>query len=255
MLHKYFYLFLISITSLHANAQTLQQPVTLIDPQSYTLIDSLQNLEITSVTKPAVPISSTEDCRCSANCSPLPVTLLSFNGERTSNENILLRWETTNELQNSGFEVQRSLSLSTTFNDIAFVAAQQNAGLTKKYALNDANNFDGISYYRLKQIDQNNNFTFSNIVAVKGFTLKASLKLYPNPAAANVNINIYFPKSGNAKLWIMDATQKVLLVKNIAYNYGNNFIIIPVTSFCAGFYFVKIINNENVLLNGNFMKQ
>ena len=254
MLLKYFYTLLISIGCLHVGAQTLKQPVILIDPQSYTLIDSLQKLDVPPVSKPAVPISSSEACRCYAGCSTLPVTLLSFTGERINNENVLLRWETTNELQNKGFEVERSLGMPTSFNTIAFVAAQQNIGLKKKYTLNDPNNFDGISYYRLKQIDQDNNFTFSNIVAVKGFTLKASLKLYPNPAAANINISIYFAKSGNAKLWIMDAAQKILLVKNIACTKGNNLIAIPVKSFSAGIYFIKIINNDNVTLNGNFTK-
>lgn len=254
-MYKFCCYLLFSLIGFVVHAQTLKQPVTLIDPASFTLMAGLINLAITPVTKPAVPLSSTVPCSCALAYRKLPAPIITLQGKRTTNENALLHWETTNELETSGFDVERSLGDSTNFNYGGFVTAQINTKSKKKYDLNDNNNFDGISYYRLKQIGLDSTITYSNIVSVQGYLLNASLKIYPNPAVSNIKIAVYFPKSGNAKMWILDAAQKIVVSKNINYNKGDNFINMPVTSLTAGFYFIKIVNNENILLNGNFIKQ
>ncbi|MBC7422357.1 MAG: T9SS type A sorting domain-containing protein [Ferruginibacter sp.] len=231
----------------------MQQPITLLNTPDYTVLAGIQNFAVAPVISAAVPLHSTENCRCSYGCMVLPVTLLSFDGVRQNIENVLLHWETTNEYQNTGFNVERSLGTATFFNTVAFVTAQLNNSTKKKYALNDPNNYDGISYYRLKQIDLDGNFTYSKIITVSGYSHKPTLKLYPNPAVKNMVVETYFAKSGNAKLWITDAAQKLLLVHDFSYNKGSNFITVPVSSLSSGLYFVKILNNDNVLLNGKFI--
>ncbi len=254
-MYRYSCCILLLLIYISAGAQTLQQPVTLINTPAYTLRAGIQNFAVAPVILLTAPLSSTENCRCSYGCRVLPVTLLSFDGVRQNTVHVLLHWETTNEYQNTGFNVERSLGTATFFNNVGFVSAQLNNNTKKKYALNDPNNYDGISYYRLKQIDLDGNFTYSKIITVSGYSHKPTLKLYPNPAVKNIMVETYFATSGTAKLWITDAAQKLLLVHNFSYNKGSNFISVPVSSLSSGLYFIKILNNENVFLNDKFIKE
>ncbi|TAE44537.1 MAG: BspA family leucine-rich repeat surface protein, partial [Cytophagales bacterium] len=107
---------------------------------------------------------------------PLPITLLSFEGKRTNENNVLLQWKTATELNNKGFEVQKSNNVID-FKKITFVDGAGNSSVIKNYSLNIQNSDD--MYYRLKQIDFDGSFSYSNIIFVKG--IENIVNVYPNP--------------------------------------------------------------------------
>lgn len=108
-----------------------------------------------------------------------PVTLTNFVGKYEKSK-VTLSWETVLEINNKGFEIQKSFN-GTDFIPIGFVPASINQDLRKIYSFSDYDSRTS-AYYRLKQLDHNGSFDFSKIVFVNIF--KASLKndqISPNP--------------------------------------------------------------------------
>ena len=194
-------------------------------------------------------------CTCSFYNTTVPVTLLSFNAVRINNEKVLLNWKTTHEIQNKGFDVERSLGNANLFEYINFVPAQLNNSNEKKYTLFDNNNFEGLSYYRLKQIDIDNKFVYSKIEVVKGYTNALAINLYPNPATITLTATAKFNKNDVGKLLLFDATQKLLETKSITINKGYNLYSIPVGVLTPGVYYIKIASSEGETLMTSFIKE
>ncbi|MCK7526061.1 MAG: hypothetical protein MZV64_54870 [Ignavibacteriales bacterium] len=96
--------------------------------------------------------------------SVIPVELESFTAS-VSDKQINLNWITATELNNSGFEIEKSTD-NFIWNKIGFVNGKGTTTDKSYYSFNDNNPIDGKSYYRLKQIDYDGTFTYSSIVAI-----------------------------------------------------------------------------------------
>ena len=112
----------------------------------------------------------------------VPVELTSFTGAFVGND-VHLKWATATELNNRGFEIQRSANGSS-FATVAFVEGNGTTTDQKQYSFIDRNVEARVNYaYRLKQIDFNGTFDYSSVVNI-GFTLPLEFVLeqnYPNP--------------------------------------------------------------------------
>lgn len=221
-------------------------------------VRSLQTIQPLAVASLSIPTNQTinglANCHCQSGCAVLPVELLSFEGRRESTTMVKLNWKTTNELQNKGFEVQRSLGNTSNFDSITFIAAKLQGGYQNEYKLPDNNDFSGISYYRLKQVDLDGHHSFSEIIAVKGYGKDVSLALYPNPVITKLTAEIFAPVKTTAVLLLTDATQKLLYSVNIELHKGTNFINIPALHLDGGLYFVRVVCGENKTITGKFIK-
>ena len=139
-------------------------------------------------------IGSTDD--------PLPVELSSFTANAKTDQ-IMLKWETKTETNNYGFEIERKLSHS--WQKIGFVQGNGNSNSPKEYSYAD-NNLIGVSkfIYRLKQIDNNGQFEYSDVVEVDLVPTEYALyQNYPNPFNPNTVIEFSLPENvGNVRLTI-----------------------------------------------------
>jgi hypothetical protein len=105
------------------------------------------------------------------------VTGLVFTGSRKKATDVQLKWTTQTETNMSGFQVQRKLDTEADFTDRAFVntiASGGNSSSVLSYQTVDANAHTGLSYYRLKIIDNANNISYSPIISVAGKTKGAT---------------------------------------------------------------------------------
>lgn len=109
----------------------------------------------------------------------LPIELTSFTGKAVNKTNVL-SWETATETNNKGFDIERSGD-GKNFEKIAFVAGNGTTSKSQSYGFED-NTPLSISYYRLKQWDEDERFELSKIIQI---TQKSSVKLnvYPNPVS------------------------------------------------------------------------
>ncbi len=154
-----------------ASATTTNNTTKAINFTGFTSQTSFSQFEIGSIT------------------SPLPITLVTFGGERREQagektEEVKLTWATASEVSNKGFEIQVSDNAQT-FKKIAFVEGRGNSTTVSSYQLAVSNPNDG--YYRLKQVDFDGKFSYSPIVFVEGVE---TLKVYPNPNSGTFTISV-----------------------------------------------------------------
>lgn len=241
----------------HAGLAQLRMPsIEKVGAPSLSNMPVIISINAVSLSKAGSVAEKTivQTCGCQVGCSVLPVSLLSFKGKRINADRVMLFWKTTNEIQNKGFDVERSTSGANNFKKIAFVPALQNNNVIKNYELPDDNNFNGISYYRLKQLDIDDRFTYSEIITVKGLGNNPTLRLYPNPAAAQLSAEIFTLKKGKARLSLLTTTQHLVMTKEIEVIAGLNIIQLPVGFLASGLYFIKVISSEEDVLVEKFIK-
>lgn len=132
----------------------------------------------------------------------LPVELTEFNG-KPSRDGIMLFWETASELNNSGFEIQRSNN-GRDWEKIDFVEGKGTSNEMNQYRFEDLDPFSGINYYRLKQVDYDGAFEYSKVIAVEYNIAEKDIQVFPNPSNGLINIRIDNPGSQRIKIWITD---------------------------------------------------
>ncbi len=138
----------------------------------------------------------------------LPVILLSFTATKKGEQN-LLQWATTQEINTSYFEVERSGDW-VNFTSIGQVDAAGNSGVAKSYSLVDAKPVSGMNYYRLKMVDKDGKFSYSEIRSIDeavGFVVS----IYPNPVEINLSLNISSDKTMQVQLEVVDNGGRWLL--------------------------------------------
>lgn len=118
----------------------------------------------------------------------LPVTWYSFEGVAKSGYNEL-EWKTAIEENNEGFSVERSAD-GMLFEEIGWVNGNGTTTDQKSYLFEDTNALEGNNYYRLKQIDYDGNFEYSEIISVISVveTNDIQITIYPNPSVDYVQI-------------------------------------------------------------------
>ncbi len=123
--------------------------------------------------------------------NPLPVEFVSFTA-RHENGKVELEWATASELNNDYFEIQRSAN-GQTFKTIGKVKGAGNANALLQYNYEDRNPLEGLAYYRLRQVDFDGKFDFSNIVSVVVPVTERDFQAYiiPNPTTEdNINLKV-----------------------------------------------------------------
>ena len=123
----------------------------------------------------------------------VPVELVSFNAVLIDDK-VQLNWSTTTETNNSGFEILRFAQNDNEWNTIGFVPGFGTTTEPKSYSFIDENISTGFYKYRLKQIDFDGTFTYSNEIEVD-FTPKEFMlyQNYPNPFNPSTTIKFEIP--------------------------------------------------------------
>jgi hypothetical protein len=157
----------------------------------------------------------------------LPVNLLSFTGRKKSRM-VELNWITSSEVNNRGFDVERSLDASN-FEPIGFVKGRGTTNQTSRYQLNDniANVHASIIYYRLKQMDFNGDHTYSSVVAVVNATKNidgVKLEAVPNPFESVFDVNISSKEDAEAIVELYDSYGKRVATQTVHLSVGETTI-------------------------------
>ena len=158
---------------------------------------------------------------------PLPVELSSFTVKRLHNY-VRLDWQTSTEINNYGFEIERA-NLKNPENKvwtkIGFVEGNGNSNSLKNYSFEDKNLFADKYVYRLKQIDNDGTFSYSEEVAVNLNDVPSKFSLdqnFPNPFNPVTQINFSLPIASFVSIKIFNSVGelvKTLLEKDITEGY------------------------------------
>jgi hypothetical protein len=114
-----------------------------------------------------------------ANSVVLGVTLTRFDAKLTPKNTVLLNWQTENEKDNSGFEIQRSADAKD-WSNIGFVKGKGQSSVVFDYTFEDKSPFN-LTYYRLKQVDFDGKATYSKVINVLAKKNSSQFTIFPNP--------------------------------------------------------------------------
>lgn len=179
---------------------------------------------------------------------PLPVELVSFVGF-VDGQVVNLAWTTATEINNYGFNVERSVR-DNEWEKIGFVQGHGNSNSPKNYQFTDDKIFaNGVYSYRLKQIDFDGKFEYSEIFTVEvtssaAFMLKQN---YPNPFNPETVISYQLPVSSHVTLKVYDVLGREIATLVSKYlkagNYTSNFSMVN-SSLSSGAYFYVLSAGE-----------
>jgi predicted outer membrane repeat protein len=185
--------------------------------------------------------------------APLPISLLSFTASRLEKDKVSLNWQTLTEVQNRGFEIQRSKD-GIEFSKIGFIDGYGNSNQKRSYQFIDNEVNEGY-YYRLLQIDYSGGLNTSRAVFVEGFD-NQGFTVYPNPTVDKINILIPVPRHESVLLELSDNTGKTLLVRQANLNQAEEDLNNMVAQLPSGIYHLKInTRNLNKVYQNKFVKQ
>jgi len=166
----------------------------------------------------------------------LPVELTAFKARRVANK-VRLNWQTATEENNKGFEIHRSRD-GRNWELIGFINGKGNSNIITNYTFQDHQNLSGEVYYRLKQIDHDGQFDFSDTVVLSKVSSK-DIHLFPNPTDGEINI---YGIDQDCLVELYDITgQKVLSTNSNDYK-------LDLSSFDQGTYFLKIMIGEKFVV-------
>ncbi len=188
----------------------------------------------------------------SSTDNPLPVELTNFSAE-PNNGNVILEWSTASETRNRHFVVQRRSEESEQWKSIGTVLGEGTTSEPQAYQFIDQNPEASIHYYRLKQVDFDGRFEYSNVRAVelgKGYALDVQLK--GNPVNDHLNLSLNVPQRDQYKIRILNSTGKETFYSSHTLPEGDYDIRIPVSHMAAGLYILHIEGDLQVA-NHQFM--
>ncbi|REJ81296.1 MAG: T9SS C-terminal target domain-containing protein [Bacteroidetes bacterium] len=171
----------------------------------------------------------------------LPISLLSFTADPVGDE-VLCKWVTSSETNNDYFQVEKSLNGYDGF-EIVGIVNGFGAGTSttvRNYGLTDKEQCTGITYYRLKQVDINGEFSFSDVVAVNCKKTWDDIKLYPNPASNSVSITFYETSQEIITIQIVDYTGRIVKEEIHEAIRGYNTLNVSINNLSSGLYYVRI---------------
>lgn len=182
--------------------------------------------------------------------APLPVELTSFTGSVAGNS-VTLDWQTATEVNNYGFEVEKSANITGASSDaakwetIAFIPGHGNSNSTKYYSYTDENAGTGNIQYRLKQIDTDGAFEYSDVVTVSLEesipTEFALLQNYPNPFNPSTRITVNIPQEADVRLNVFNIIgEKVAELVNQRMQAGSHEFVFEASNLQSGIYIYEL---------------
>ena len=187
---------------------------------------------------------------------PLPVELVSFTVALTNSEEVVLNWQTATEVNNYGFSIERfaeslnsSNSVSTiNWETIGFVEGHGNSNAPKEYSYTDKPTGACKIQYRLKQIDTDGKFEYSDILEVE-IAVPTKFELaqnYPNPFNPTTVIDYSLNKASNVTLRIYNSLgEEAKTLVNEHQVAGKYYVTFNASKLSSGIYFYSIRTDNN----------
>lgn len=188
------------------------------------------------------------------DCKVLPISLLNFSGEVLPTAN-LLKWTTANELNNNYFTLLRSTD-GVNFTPIATVDGAGNSNFERNYSYEDKSAPAGVAYYRLDQTDFDGTTTTpAELISLTRGEVKFGVtQLVPVPAHTTVAVSFSNNTKSSVQLTVHNIEGKVVSTQIVEAIAGLNNVVLDVTNYVAGTYFLTL-NNGLEVQTIKFVKQ
>jgi hypothetical protein len=180
-----------------------------------------------------------------ANNNPLPITLTSFEAKPTENKSVSLTWQTASEENNDHFSIEHSTD-GTSFREIATQAGNGTTEIVQNYSYLHQEVANGLHYYRLKQVDFDGKFEYTNIVTAKISHTNDEVILTPNPTSNVILIQTKTPYQRNADFQILNMQGQVVL--SSVLQAGAIELELNISDFPVGIYYLQLFVDNDVMM-------
>ena len=172
----------------------------------------------------------------------LPVKLMEFKAIEKAGS-VSLLWKTSSEINSSHFMIEHSTN-GISYTDIGRVAATTNP-TGGNYEYKDAHPAQGVNYYRLRMVDLDASYAYSNVINVdlKSMDQKSISIATASYINSNLNINVYARNPKQVSFSLTDALGKILYHSNISLQKGPNYLNRMVIS-AKGIYYATIVDDK-----------
>lgn len=181
-----------------------------------------------------------------AGASSLPLKLIAFTATKV-NDYTKLEWKTQNEVNVSHFQIERSAN-GTSFVVIGNEQAVGMSNSTQTYSFADPKAVTATAYYRLRMVDVDGKFTYSQVLVVRaGNSTGDGLNVFPNPATTTAAVFIKSGITGTATIRVLSMHGATVFVQNNLVSKGENSIMLNrVKELSSGVYNVQVsLDGEN----------
>ena len=177
--------------------------------------------------------------------APLPSQLISFSANQKNQYQIELSWLTLQEFNTDNFIVEKSLN-GANWLQVGNLFAKGGESQKTSYNLTDSKPVNGINYYRLKKLDRDGHFEYSNIVQVNFRESALGFSVFPNPAKDKVTI---YAKSGFTQGMQAQLYHKNGMLLETKYIQSANAQSMDISDLSNGLYFMRIVDAKGVTLH------
>lgn len=203
-------------------------------------IDTDRKDECIDVVVTFTPNGGTPGPTCEQLSAALPIELISFDA-KIKNDIVSLKWSTASEIDNDYFEIQHSTD-GRVFNSIDKMKGQGTTFEQQNYSFEHKNPSDGPNYYRLKQIDFDEKFDYSNIVSID-YRKSNSWRLFPTQSNDGITVDWSNNFSAEA-ISIYNINGKMIHFETIDTDIQQKYI--STQNFPSGTYFLKMQSGRSV---------
>jgi hypothetical protein len=172
--------------------------------------------------------------------NPLPVELLLFTAKKNGNR-VDLDWQTASELNNDYFIVERATDQFAT-TEIGMVEGNGTTSQFHSYAFIDMTPNPGMNYYRLRQVDLNGAFHYSDWVSVEFQASENYVSVFPNPSEGTFNVKLSGYRDQTVHVSITDITGRLIEEKELLVSGHEQVVELDATNQPGGVYFISVLS-------------
>lgn len=185
---------------------------------------------------------------------PLPVEFLGVTAAKQGGA-VAIKWSTASEVNNKYFYVEKSTD-GVTWTTINSVNGAGNSTAMRTYSSYDAKPVAGYNYYRIKQVDADGRFKYSDVVKVKIEIDKTGASVLTNPFVSNITVDFLSPASQMVNVRLTDVSGKVIGTERWKINSGSTRMTFnKVANLQRGMYILTIMDADgNIILNNKLVK-
>jgi hypothetical protein len=210
--------------------------------QADGLTFSGNSIIISNISTSIIPSGSTRYITVGSVSSdtPLPVKLLNFEANHAAQNKVQLTWETSSEVNNDYFSIERSID-GVDWGNITDIAGAGNSYSIIRYSAMDDIPYVGTAYYRLKQTDFNGDNSYSNLVSIIVESVEEPfIHIFPNPASTQITITGSKDELDNMIFYNLLEQDVTDLVSQIETEELE--VTLDLSSLNAGLYYLKTKN-------------
>ncbi|HNG71116.1 MAG TPA: T9SS type A sorting domain-containing protein [Chitinophagales bacterium] len=177
----------------------------------------------------------------------LPVELVSFTGQNIGERN-KLEWVTSTEINTNKFVVEKSIN-GTTWFYLGEVPAAGNSNATLNYQLFDETPVEGNNYYRLKIIDNDDSYKYSNVISINiqhNTQSNNVVAVYPNPVNEELNVLILSTEDRQINMNVYDILGQLISIQRVDISKGLNTVKLNTMSLSSATYILNFMLFDNV---------